>query len=136
MARLVFTACCLFLLAGRADAQAPRDGAPAIPPLQLPDIDRATLSAEGRAAWHDVRTRFLFTSARVADAHSRLDMLSSRLHSRGLALNHDVAERAARMQAFLEESVHFIKRFDFDEAALALVRAGYQRDRLTDVIGR
>ena len=136
VARLLLATFCLIAACECADAQVLREGPPAMPAPRLPQVDESALSADSRAAWHEVRTRFLFTSAHVADAHERLSALSSRLHSRGLALNVDIAARAASMQAFLDDSVALIGALNFEQAGQALVRAAYQRERLTDVIGR
>ena len=136
MGRIFLASCCLFAACTGADAQVLQERLPASLAARVPAVNESALSADSRAAWHDVRTRFLFTSARVADAQERLTALSSRLHSRGLSLNADIVVRAASMQAFLDDAIALINELNFEQAAQALVRAGYQRERLTDVIGR
>mgnify|MGYP000328964336 CR=1 FL=1 len=60
---------------------------PAIKPVELPPVDTASLSAEDRAAYTEVRDKFRSVSSRVHQSRLLLGDLSSRLQARRMTLN-------------------------------------------------
>jgi len=109
-----------------------------IQPAVLPDVDESRLDDQQKAAWSDVRERFMNVAPKVQQARLLLAQLSSRLESQGpnMTLNTQDAAAALMMQGFLDDSVEFIRARQFEKASEALVRADYQRQKLKSVTGQ
>jgi len=105
-------------------------------PVALPPIDEATLTPEQKAAWPDLRNKFIATAAKVHEARVVLEQLTRRLESQRMSLNTSDAARALMMQGFLDDAVDLIKAKKFDEASEALTRSDYCRTKLKDVTGQ
>lgn len=109
---------------------------PVIKPVELPPVDTASLSAEDRAAYTEVRDKFRSVSSKVHQSRLLLGDLSSRLQARRMTLNPTDAADALKMQGYVEDAAQLIGEKQFEQASLALTRADYVRTRLRGTTGQ
>ena len=98
--------------------------------MAVPDVDTASLNEQERAAWDDLRPRFVAVSSRIAQALSNLDGLSARLRAQRMGVNAADLATSYRMQGFLEDAAALIQKKNFADGKQALDRADYERKRL------
>ena len=124
----------LLTMSGAGDTPGVRETA--LEPVRVPQVDEATLGADQRAAWRDLRTRFVFVAASVHQARVTLEQLSRTLDAQGMSLNMRAATTALSMQGFLVDAADLASAHDFERASQALARADYQRVKLRNTTGQ
>jgi hypothetical protein len=104
--------------------------------LPFPEVDKTKLTGEQLDQLAEIHSLFMLVSARVHEARTLLEQLSSRLHDRGMKLNPQDAATAITMQGFLEDAVEYVKSGDFEKAKAALTRSDYLRKKLKHTTGQ
>lgn len=107
-----------------------------IKPIELPQVDIASLDAEQKGEWVEVQERFRSVAPRVHEAQILLNDLSERLQQQQITLHPVDAANALKMQSYLEDAVDLVRAGRFDIAIEALTRADYVRTKLRSVTGQ
>jgi hypothetical protein len=103
--------------------------------MPLPPVDASNWPPEKKAAWEDLKPRFLAVANRIHQSGQALEGLKQRLGRQGMQVNAADLGNANQMEAFLQDASDLIQAGDFERAKLALDRASAVCSRLKGTTG-
>lgn len=102
---------------------------------EYPRLDEATLTAEERAQWRELRQRYYSVLATVYAARNAVAPVQASVEGRGLALTPDLVRSSTRMSLSLDLAREYLEQKQFGEAQENLQIADGEARKILRYVG-